>query len=119
MSDVNIEYYTQLKARIEGCSSCDSLKAVAAEALSAIAAQQQAIQDQINALQPMLALITPPTSLNAIISWVGNFINAFIKPVTKPYTVYISQLTLLAAELAEISSAIQNASIKFPNCSIT
>lgn len=118
MATINTQYYTNLKNEIEHCATCDQLKEIASSALAEIAEQQATITRQIAALQPILALVNPPTSLNSLISWVGNFINGFIKPTIAPYAIYQAQLVEMGAMLTEITSALQNASHKFPNCSL-
>lgn len=119
MAILNTQYYTNLVDRINGVNSCQALQDVTTEALQALSEQQAAITEQMAAIQPMLALLNPPTSLNAIISWIGNFITSFITPAVKPYVTYQAQLVALTAQIAQVVDAIQNAKLKFPNCTIT
>jgi L-lysine 2,3-aminomutase len=120
MADLNVEYYQKLRERINGVNSCQALQDVASEALAALADQQRVIQEQIAAIQPILALLTPPSvNLGAIVTWIKDLITHLITPQIKPYYVYQAQLVELSVQVAQVMDAINNAKLKFPNCTIT
>jgi L-lysine 2,3-aminomutase len=120
MADINIEYYQNLQKRINGCNSCAALQEITTEAMTALAEQQRVIQEQIAAIQPILALLQPPSvNLGAIVTWIKDLITHLITPQIQPYYVYQAQLVQLSAQVAQVMDAINNAKLKFPNCTIT
>lgn len=117
---INTTYYGNLKRRIEGVNSCAALQEVAAEAVAALTKQQEEVAKQLAEIAPMLALLQPPTAnLGRIVTWITDFINGFLKVQIKPYYEYQAQLVELSAQLAEVISALNDAKIKFPSCSLT
>lgn len=117
---LNIKYFQNLTKQIEHVGSCDRLQELATEALSAVMAEQAAVQAQIDALQPILALLQPPTAnLTAIVTWITDFVNGFLKPIVKPYEIYTVDLAAIAQQLADLQSAIQSAQLRFPSCNVS
>lgn len=115
----NKAYFDALSARVNRTTDCSELQALVAEAFASIQAQSDAITAQLAALTPMLALLNVPTSLGAVISWVGNFITSFLQPYLKPQITYAQQLTELAAAIAELTAAIQHAAGNIEFCTVT
>ena len=115
---VNLSYFTNLTASINGASSCAELQALVTQAFSSLAAQEAAIKAELAALQPILALLSPPT-LGSIITWVTSFISLVLTPMIKPTITYAAQLTALAAQISALIAAISAAQAKFPSCSIS
>ncbi|GGY12613.1 hypothetical protein GJV26_00120 [Massilia dura] len=114
----NKQYVKALTQRINNATDCHELQEVTNDAIASIQAQSDAITAQLAALQPMLALLKPPTSLNAIISWLSNFITSFLTPYMKPYVTYAAQAAEMVAAMAELTAAIQEAAGKIKTCTI-
>jgi hypothetical protein len=120
MTQLNLEYYQNLTKQVNNVGSCARLQELSTEAMGSLNAQIAGLNEQIAALQPLLALLQPPSAnLGQVISWITNFINTYLAPTIKPYTVELTQLTLITAQIAELQQAISSASVKFPNCHIT
>ena len=112
---VNTGYITQLTARvnaISGTGACAELQSAVNAGAASIQADLTAIRTQIAALSP---LITPPTSLGAVIAWIGHFSN----PLIAASNTYIAQLTAVLAAVTDLETAIANAAARLTSCTIT
>lgn len=115
----NKAYFDALSARVNRTTDCSELQDLIAEAFASIQAQSDAITSQLAAITPLLALLNVPNSLGSLISWVGNFITSFLKPYLKPQITYALQLAELAAAIAELKAAIQQAAGNIKFCTVT
>lgn len=116
---VNLDYFTGLHSRIEGCTSCAELNGVTAEAYASISGTVAAINAQIAALQPILALLTAPgANLTQIVTWIQNYITAVLTPLYKPYLVYPTQLAQISTQMAALPALISAKMAQFPSCSV-
>ncbi|MRW88875.1 hypothetical protein GJ699_02635 [Duganella sp. FT80W] len=116
---LNLDHFTNLTKSINAVASCDELRVLAADALASIAAVEAGIQAELAAIAPILALLQPPgANLGAIVTWLTNYISHVLTPLVKPNITFAAQLTQIAAQIAELTAAIQSASVRFPNCSI-
>jgi hypothetical protein len=115
---INPDYYSNLIIQIEAATSCAQLQQIANEIAKTMRDQVAAINAQMAAIQPILALLSPPTSPDAAVSWIGNLISAVLTPMAKPYISYAAQLALMMAEIPNLLSAIENTKLKFPSCTI-
>jgi hypothetical protein len=109
---INQAYYENLIQQINNLNACGELQALVNEAMASIQAEVSAIEQQIASLVP---LITLPTDLGSVISWIKNFAT----PLIKPYLNYISQLEQTLAQIAALTSAIEAAAARLVHCSIT
>lgn len=117
-SILNTQYFSSLTDRVNNCGSCEELQIIVSEAFASINAGQSAVQAQIDALKPMLALASAPTDLGSVISWITNLINGFLNPLIKPYATYATQMSQLSTQMASLTAAIENAAGKFPSCAV-
>jgi hypothetical protein len=116
----NTEYFTSATNRINAAKSCVELQALVTDVFGSLASVQAAITAQLAAVEPILALLTPPASNpGAIVTWLESFITDFLTPYTKPAVTCAAQLALLTAQIAALTSAITSAQAKFTSCSIT
>lgn len=115
----NKSHIDALVARINAVTDCSELQQLVNEVFAMLQAEIDGINTQLGLLQPMLDLIKAPTSLSAIISWISNFITAFILPVVKPAMLYVQQITALVAAIAELQAAIQQAADNIKTCSVS
>ena len=116
---INNQYYDSIIEKINNCTTCEDLQEATAGALSVIQAEQKAIQDQLTALAPILALLDPPTSPSSVITWVTDFITSYLTPMVKPSLNYSLQLAQIAQKTAELTSAINSASERIGSCEIS
>ncbi|MGO4704080.1 hypothetical protein [Dyella sp. 2RAB6] len=118
-SIINTAYFDALKVRANGIRSCEDLQAFTSEVMGSLNANVAAINQQLAMLQPILALLKPPAANPAeIVSWLTNFITAFLTPYAKPAVVYVAQVAAVMAAMAELQSLLQSKSMEFPGCSI-
>jgi hypothetical protein len=109
---VNTAYFTQLTADINAVNGCADLQLLVNLAMATLQAEITAIEAQIASLLP---LITMPTDLGSVISWITNFAT----PLIKPYANYIAQLEQTLAAITALVAAIEKAAARLVNCHIT
>ena len=131
---LNLDYFNNILAQINALSGSIPPNATLAE-LTAIAAELQStiddiyadisllestITSQIALLGPLVALLTAPTNLGEIVTWLSSFVTDFLTPYLKPYETYAAQLIALNAQVAILTAAIEElASTKLPGITIT
>jgi phage-related protein len=113
------DYFTALTARINAIDVCSELQEVVDEAMASIQAEKNAIEAQITALLPILNLLTLPTDLPSVLTWISNLVNHLIGPIVVPYETYLAQVTTLISEVSALATAIENAANRIKSCSIT
>jgi len=116
---LNAAYYTSLTQQINGASSCAQLQNLVSEAMLAVINTQSSLTDQLAIYEPMLALLTPPTTPTAVITYIQTLITAYLTPQLAPAITMAAQLAATIAEIAALTAAIESAASKFPSCSIT
>ena len=109
---VNAAYFEQLTADVNAIDGCAALQAIVNAAMATLQAEVTAIETQIASLLP---LITLPTNLGQVITWIANFAT----PLIKPYLNYIQQLEQTLAAIAQLTQAIEAAAKRLEHCSIT
>jgi hypothetical protein len=112
------DYFTALTARINAINGCAELQAVVNEVMASVQAEKNAIEAQLEALAPILALLSPP-SIDTIVSWAENLITAVLTPMYRPATTYATQLVQLATAVAGLATAIENAAARLESCTIS
>ena len=115
----NTAHYANLTATINAAQSCAELQAMTTTIMASLNGELAAIATQAASLAPILALLTPPTSPTAAVTWIASMITAVLVPMYKPYATYALQLAAETAAIAELTAAIMSAQAKFPSCSIT
>jgi len=117
-SIINTDQFDSTIKQIENAANCEELRELAANALEQLSAQQQAITDQLAKVQPLLALLSVPSSPDAVVTWVKDFIEDYLTPQFKPAISYPTQLAQIAQQISNLQSAISSVSGRFPNCSL-
>jgi hypothetical protein len=113
------EYFSKLTERVNGATNCEELQLVTNDVMLSIAALKAAINDQLSKINIILPLLTPPgANLSAIVSWITNFINGFLTPMTLPTVNFPTILVDLALQITNLTNAINLKKGEFPNCSI-
>lgn len=116
---INNAFFDSAINRINAIGSCGDLQIAVPDIMGPINEQKQAVLDQIASLAPMLALLNPPTSPTAVVTWAQNFITQFLTPALKPSITYNLELALLIGKISELTDAISAAADRFPNCTVT
>lgn len=106
----NTEVFAKLRAQIDAVQSPAALQQIADEAMGSINGMSSGITAQLAAIQPFLALIQPPGANPAqIVTWIKDFITAFINPYLKPAITLPIQIAALTSEVALMTASIQAA----------
>ena len=116
---VNTEYFDSLTKQIDSIDLCADLNVVVAGVFKELEAQVAAIEAQILAYGPMLALLTAPTNPVAAITWISDFINNHLTLQLKPAITYVAQLAEILASIAALTTAIEDAATRIGSCSVT
>lgn len=108
-SILNADYFTNLIPQINATASESELQDLVNRVYGDLSTLVSTIQSQIALLGPIEALLSPPTDLGSLISWVGNFITGFLTPYLTPFLNYAAQLTAIADQVTSLTSAIESA----------
>lgn len=115
----NAQTFERLVDQINAVQSCDELQALTTEAMQSANALLAGIGAQMAALQPIMALLTPPSANPAqIVTWITDFVSAFLQPYVKPMLVLPVQIAQITDAIAKLQSAIDAASARIGSCSI-
>ena len=116
---LNLDYFVNIQFQIENAQSATELQDLVNEVYGQISLLESTLQSQLDSLTAMAELIIDPLNLGEVISWISNFINAFLKPLLNPTIVIPAQLAAIAAQVADLTAAIEavNAA-KFPGVTI-
>src|SRR5213592_591237 len=113
----NAETFAKLAEQIEAASTCSELQALTSEAMGSANALLSGIGAQMAALQPIMALLTAPCANPAqIVTWITDFITAFLQPYVKPMLVLPIQIAQITAAIAQLQSAIDSAASRIGSC---
>ena len=82
------------------------------------------IQDQVNGLEsqmkwvkPLMELLTAPEAdLQKIVTWISDFITAYMKPMVAPYITYAQQIQKCVEAVAKLTAAAENAAQRIGSC---
>jgi len=116
---INDSYFNSVIDQINNATSCNQLKDIVSQFYTSIAATQQASLQQQQLLGGMQSLLEAPTTPDACVTYLSNFIQLYLGPALAPYQTYLQQNIALTAKLGSVANAVSNASSKFPNCSVT
>jgi hypothetical protein len=114
----NAEFFTNLAAQIENTDSCAELQTLVDRAFAQLADVNAFIATQQALLAPLASLLTAPTDLSEVITWITGTITVFTN-MYAPYAKYATQLTELVAAVASLTTAINDAAARIGDCSIT
>jgi len=117
-STINLDWLDSIQDALNNITICSDIQALIDEIFATLDALMQAMYDQIDKLLAWLALIEIPT-IEDIITWVTDFIMAFIEPQTGAYLKYLEQLEAYAAAIAALIDAIAAIELTIPDCSLT
>ncbi|HEX4025874.1 MAG TPA: hypothetical protein VHX52_14410 [Steroidobacteraceae bacterium] len=116
---INVAYFSSLIGQVEAVASCAELQSLVTRAFASLAAYVAGLAKSSTALSCAYQLLTPPTDLPSLISWVENLINCVLGPQYKAYENYAAKVAALAIELPLLVTGIENAAAALKNCSIT
>jgi len=109
---VNDDYFDKLTAQINSIDLCADLQALVDKVMASLQAEVSAIEEEIAAILPLLTI---PTDLGSVITWITNF----IAPMQAAYTKFVAQLAAMTAKITALVSAIAAAASRITNCSIS
>lgn len=115
----NPEPFERLADQINAVRTCEELQALADQALQSANTLLAGIGAQLAALKPIMALLTAPGANPAqIVTWITDFISAFLQPYVQPMMVLPAQIAGVSAAIANLQSAITAAASRIGSCSI-
>jgi hypothetical protein len=115
----NPDYYANMVATINNARSCAELQTITNNIMNTMKANTTAIVAQQAKLAPILALLTPPASPNAAVTWISNFITGVLTPQYQPAINYVTQLADIVIVVGQLDAAITAKQAQFPSCSIS
>lgn len=118
-SIINTSQYESMTERIESVKSCEQLQQVGAEIMASLNAETAAITAQFDKVFPLVALLTAPTSPDAVIDWIKGLIDNLITPLAKPAITYPTQIAARTVAITDLIDAINKKASEFQECSIT
>ena len=118
-SIINTSQYESMTERIESVKSCEQLQQVGAEIIASLNAETAAITAQFDKVFPLVALLTAPTSPDAVIDWIKGLIDNLIAPLAEPAITYPTQIAARAVAITDLIDAINKKASEFQECSIT
>lgn len=117
---LNLTFFLNIQGQVNACETAAELQTLIDEAYAQIALLNSNIQQQLDKLTPLLALLeAPEADPAAIVTWITSLISDFLTPLINPTIVLPAQLIQVAAEVAEITALVNEvASAKFPGITI-
>jgi len=118
MSIINQEYYDNLLTQIDNVSSCAELQATASIVIKTMQDQLAVIEEQLAKVNPILELLSAPTTPDEVIDWIKGLIDNVIKPLAAPALTYQSQTAFLVIQIGLTIDKIKDKANQFANCEI-
>lgn len=109
---INTAFYDNMISELNKIENCAGLQVYIDEAMATVQAEINAIEAQIASLSIVLTI---PTDLGSVITWITNYIHQ----LTGPYSTYLAQLTATLAAIARLTAAVEAAAARLTNCHIT
>ena len=105
---------------IDSVATPADLQAVVDKAFNSLSGAKQGIEAELAHIAPLIALLSPPTTLSAIVTWIGSFITGVIEPMVLSQASLNLQRVELTTSVAKLTDAVARAearvggSIKIP-----
>lgn len=116
---INLDQYEKLGEDIDKVGSCKELQETAERILTSLYAENTAIQDQLDKLAPIAALLEVPASIDDVIDWITGLIDGVLRPLYAPALTYPTQLTARTVAITGLINKINNKANQFQSCSLT
>lgn len=118
-SPVNPQYYTAMTDRVNNAKSCSELQTLATQLINSLNAEGAAISAQLALLVPISALLNPPDTPSAAITWIENFITGVLQPMYKPWETYVAQIAARTVAIEALMASIAAKAASFTSCEVT
>lgn len=116
---INVAQYEKLGEDIDKVGSCAELQATAQRILTSLYAENTAIQDQLDKLAPIAALLSPPASIDDVVDWITGLITGVLEPLCAPALAYPTQLAARTVAITILIDQINDKANQFASCSIS
>lgn len=116
---INLDQYEKLGEDIDKVGSCKELQETAERILTSLYAENTAIQDQLDKLAPIAALLEAPASIDDVIDWITGLIEGVLTPLYAPALAYPTQLAARTVAITTLISKINDKANQFQSCSLT
>jgi hypothetical protein len=104
---LNTNFFGNLVNEINGATSEAQLQALVTRAFAEISMMESTLTSQLAFLEPIEALLTPPTNLAQLVTFAQSVITNVIEPLLKPVLNVPLQLAAIATEVATVTAAIE------------
>lgn len=117
---LNLAWFENITVQFNNVQTATELQDLVNSAYAEISLLESNIVSQEALLNPVLALLTAPTDLAEVLTWIPNFITSFLTPYLNPSITMPLQIAEIAAQVADLTAAINAvAALKFPGITIT
>jgi hypothetical protein len=96
---INLAWFTSATEAVNSCKDCGTLDRVSSQYQGAVSSQVADMTAQISTLG---ALITAPTDLPSVITWITNYISL----LSGPYGTLLTELSATEAQQTLLNAAI-------------
>lgn len=118
-SVINLDQYEKLGDDIDKVGSCAELQATAQRILTSLYAENSAIQEQLDKLAPIAALLEAPASIDDVVDWITGLITGVLEPLYAPALAYPTQITARTAAITDLITKINDKASQFQSCSLS
>ena len=113
---INLDQYEKLGNDIDKVGSCKELQETAERILTSLYAENAAIQDQLDKLAPIAALLDTPASIDDVIDWITGLIDGVLRPLYAPALTYPTQLAARTVAITDLLDKINTKANQFQSC---
>lgn len=116
--DLNADWFSAIVGQINAVESADDLQALVDQVYSTIGFLNSTIESQLTLIAPFAALLTAPTDLASVITWITDTITVFTQ-MYAPFVKMTAQLVAITTQVATLTAAVESvAAAKFPDATI-
>jgi hypothetical protein len=116
---INLDQYEKLGDDIDKVGSCAELQATAQRILTSLYAENSAIQEQLDTLAPIAALLEAPASIDDVVDWITGLITGVLEPLYAPALAYPTQIAARTVAITDLITKINDKANQFQSCSLT
>lgn len=109
-----------LTKQLDNIDACSDLQDFMTRVMKDIQDQVNGIEGQMAWVKPLMELLTAPEAdLQKIVTWISQFISAYLKPMVAPYVTYAAQLEQCSTAVQKLTTAAENAAERIGSCALS
>jgi hypothetical protein len=116
--DLNAAWFASITAQIGAAETAAELQALVNQVYATIALLNSTIESQLGYLGAFEILLTAPTNLATVITWITDAI-VVLTQMYAPFAKLTAQLAAITTEVAALTAAVEAAALNFPGVTIT